>query len=76
MSPDQDDDTHKISEANVTFRLLITLNGLVGLISDLYYLSMSSHLKSTSSIVEIFITDNEVLYSLGKLHRYVNSTKQ
>ncbi|CAG8500448.1 3553_t:CDS:10 [Paraglomus brasilianum] len=63
------EDTLKLSEANMTFRSLITLNGLVGLISDLYYLSMSSHLKSTASIVEIFTADNEALSALGKLHR-------
>ncbi|KAF0392672.1 E3 ubiquitin-protein ligase HUWE1 [Gigaspora margarita] len=63
-------DTTKIEEANKTFRTLITLHGYVGLLSDVYCTPVFSHGKSASSVIDAFIgTDNDVLPTLGKLHR-------
>ncbi|CAG8511149.1 8932_t:CDS:10, partial [Scutellospora calospora] len=63
-------DVTKIEEANNTFRTLITLHGYVGLLSDVYCTPVFSHSKSASSVIEAFIgNDNDVLPTLGKLHR-------
>nr|CAG8455076.1 13988_t:CDS:10 [Entrophospora candida] len=64
-------DTAKIEAANKTFRTLITLHGYVGLLSDVYCSTVFSHGKSvSSSLIEAFVgNDNEILSSLGKLHR-------
>ncbi|CAG8441327.1 3125_t:CDS:10 [Ambispora gerdemannii] len=64
-----DKDPETIEAANKTFRSLVTLYGLVGLLSDIYYTPGFSHSKSSPSVIEAFVGDNEVLPALGKLHR-------
>ncbi|CAG8444226.1 3604_t:CDS:10 [Ambispora leptoticha] len=64
-----DKNPETIEAANKTFRSLVTLYGLVGLLSDIYYTPGFSHTKSSPSVIEAFVADNEVLPALGKLHR-------